>query len=82
MIRAKIRDQLDISIEVLGLFEQTNHSYPERDIEFMFFSASLKKGIPTSSVHNCIKWVPPDKLEEYEFCPADVYIVEKLAKEI
>lgn len=30
---------------------------------------------------NSIKWVSPYRLKEYEFCPADVPIVERLAKE-
>ena len=74
-------EELEIEIEVLDLFEQTKYSYPEREIEFMFFSASLKKGVPTLNVHNSIKWVSPDMLKEYEFCPADVFVVERLAKE-
>ena len=74
-------EELEIEIEVLDLFEQTKYSYPEREIEFMFFSASLKKGVPTLNVHNSIKWVSPDMLGEYEFCPADVLVVERLAKE-
>lgn len=76
------REELEIDIEVQDLFEQTKYSYPERDIEFMFFSASLNKGVPTPSVHNYIKWVLPDMLDEFEFCPADVFIIEKLAKGI
>ena len=74
------REELEIDIEVMDLFEQTKYSYPERDIEFMFFCASLKKGVPVPSVHENIKWVSPDKLQEHEFCPADVIIIEKLAK--
>ena len=74
------REELEIDIEVLDLFEETRYSYLERDIEFMFFTASLKKGVPVPSVHNCIKWVLPDKLQDYEFCPADVSVIEKLAK--
>ena len=74
------REELEIDIEVLDLFEQTKYSYPEREIEFMFFSASLKNGSPTPSVHKNIKWVSPDKLQDYEFCPADVSVIEKLAK--
>ena len=73
-------EELEIDIEVLDLFEETRYSYLERDIEFMFFTASLKKGVPVPSVHNCIKWVLPDKLQDYEFCPADVSVIEKLAK--
>ena len=74
-------EELEIEIEVLDLFEETKYSYPEREIEFMFFSASLKKGVPTPNVPDSIKWVSPDMLGEYEFCPADVFVVERLAKE-
>ena len=73
-------EELEIEIEILELFEQTKYSYPERDIEFMFFSASLKNGIPTPSVHDSIKWVSPDMLPDYEFCPADVSVVGRLSK--
>ena len=76
------REELDIDISVQKLFAQSTHSYPETDIEFMFFCARLEKGVPTPSVHNSIKWVSPDMLEKYNFCPADVYVVKKLAKEI
>jgi 8-oxo-dGTP diphosphatase len=75
-------EELEIDIEVLDLFEQTKYSYPESDIEFMFFRASLKEGIPVPSVHKTIKWVSPDRLQEYKFCPADIFIVEKLAHKL
>ncbi|MGV8059129.1 MAG: 8-oxo-dGTP diphosphatase MutT [Smithellaceae bacterium] len=73
-------EELGIEIQVLDLFEETKYSYPEREIEFMFFSASLKKGVPTPNVHDSIKWVSPYRLKEYEFCPADVPVVERLAQ--
>ena len=76
------REELEIDIEVLDLFEEKKYSYPEQDIEFMFFTASLKKGAPVPSVHKTIKWVWPDRLGEYEFCPADISVVEKLVKGI
>ena len=62
------------------LFEQMTYPYPEREIEFLFFRASMTDGVPLASVHNCIKWVSPDMLGKYEFCPADVFVVEKLSK--
>ena len=74
-------EELEIDIEVLDLFEHTKYSYPERDIEFMFFRVSLTKGVPAPFVHDSIKWVSPYRLKEYEFCPADVFVVERLAKE-
>ena len=74
------REELEIDIEVRDLFEQMTYSYPEREFEFLFFRASMTDGVPLASVHNCIKWVSPDMLEKYKFCPADVFVVEKLSK--
>ncbi|MDO9544745.1 MAG: 8-oxo-dGTP diphosphatase MutT [Synergistaceae bacterium] len=74
------REELGIDIEVRDLFEQMTYPYPEREIEFLFFRASMTDGVPLASVHNCIKWVSPDMLGKYEFCPADVFVVEKLSK--
>ncbi len=76
------KEELDIGISVQKLFAHTTHSYPERDIEFLFFNASLKNGIPTPSVHDSIKWVSPCELKLYEFCPADVPVVKKLTQNI
>ncbi|MEA4871796.1 MAG: (deoxy)nucleoside triphosphate pyrophosphohydrolase [Synergistaceae bacterium] len=74
------REELEIDIEIDALFAHTSYSYPEREFEFLFFRASMTDGVPLASVHNCIKWVSPDMLEKYEFCPADVFVVEKLSK--
>lgn len=75
------REELEINIEIDALFAHTSYSYPEREIEFLFFRASMIDGVPLPSVHNCIKWVSPDMLGKYEFCPADVFVVEKLSKD-
>lgn len=69
-------------IDIRNLFKQITHSYPERDMELIFFSAPLKKGdpFPPNSAHDCIKWVSSDKLKQHKFHQADVPVVERFAK--
>ena len=45
------REELGIDIEVQDLFEQMTYPYPEREIEFLFFRASMTDGVPLASEH-------------------------------
>lgn len=74
------KEELEIDIEIQNLYAETIYAYPEREIAFLFFCAKIVHGKPTADVHELIKWVFPDKLILYEFCPADKVVVEKLAK--
>ena len=73
-------EELDIDIEVRDLFAETTYLYPDREIAFSFFYAKIIKGEPAPKVHKLIRWVLTEELAEYQFCPADVAITEKLIK--
>ena len=73
------REELGIEIMVQELFAQTTYAYPEIQIAFSFFRAELVDGEPRADVHKSIQWVLPDELKLYEFCPADVAVVERLS---
>ncbi|NLD06381.1 MAG: NUDIX domain-containing protein, partial [Synergistaceae bacterium] len=42
------REELEINIKIDDLFAETTCSYPEREIEFLFFRASMSNGVPTA----------------------------------
>ena len=75
------REELGIEIELKGLYARTKYRYPDREIAFSFFRAELTNGEIKRKVHRDIKWVLPDELKSYEFCPADIEIVNRLAME-
>lgn len=74
------REELGIEIMVQELFAETTYSYPDITIAFSFFCAEVINGEPTANVHKSIQWVLPDELKLFEFCPADIAIIEKLIK--
>lgn len=80
-LERECREELGISIRVNGVFESTRYKYPGREIFFTFFNAEIIKGELKPAVHEEIKWVFPDELSDYEFCPADREIVRKLSEE-
>jgi 8-oxo-dGTP diphosphatase len=74
------KEELDIDIRPLKIYQQMSYQYPEREIYFTFFIAEILGGQIKKNVHKDIKWVEPSELGQYEFCPADVEIVNKLSK--
>lgn len=72
------REELAVIIRPLGLFAETSYRYPDREIHFTFWNAEIPDGPIRMNVHRDIRWVEPDDLSKYPFCPADTAIVEKL----
>ena len=49
------------------------------EIAFTFFEAEIMGGELKMNVHNDMQWVLPSELKNYEFCPADMEIIKRLA---
>jgi mutator protein MutT len=73
------REELQIDIAIRDIYAKLIYKYPDKEIAFTFFNAQLIGGAITTAVHADFKWVLPDELKNYEFCPADVAIVARLS---
>lgn len=54
------------------------HEYSDLTVHLTLFHAAIQEGMPQKLEHNDIWWVTVDKIDQYEFCPADVEILEKM----
>ncbi|MEG1837307.1 MAG: 8-oxo-dGTP diphosphatase MutT [Synergistaceae bacterium] len=73
-------EELDVKIEIIGLFKQKEYSYPEKKIFFSFYKAQIVDGNLKMIVHNNLTWSPIDELSKYTFCPADIDIINKIVE--
>ena len=73
------REELSVCIEVNRLFLTTFYSYPDGDLYFSFFYATIVSGSLNMKVHRALKWVLPCELENHNFCPADTTVIRRLA---
>ncbi len=73
------REELGITIRLTGSAVRLTWDYPDRTIDFTFFEAVPVSGSLTPAVHEEIRWVSPEELADYEFCPADVELVRALS---
>ncbi len=75
------REELGIETSVGEEFMRVIHEYPDISIELTVFRAEIAKGEPQKLEHDDIKWITPEETGNYEFCPADTDIIEKIARE-
>jgi len=74
-------EELGIEIKAEGVFAQTLYQYPDGEIAFTFIRARIISGELTPRVHPQVRWVTPEELPDYAFCPADVEVIRMLIKD-
>lgn len=75
------KEELDITVKPEGVFMELIHEYPDMTVELTVFNASIESGEITLLEHNDAKWITPDEIEQYDFCPADKDILAAIMRE-
>lgn len=74
------REELDVSVSVGAAFMDVTHEYPEFTVHMTLYEASILEGEPKLLEHADIRWITPDEIVRYEFCPADRDILTEIQK--
>ena len=72
------KEELDILLSVGDVFMDVVHEYPDITVHLTLFNATIAEGEPKKLEHSDIQWVTPSEISNYEFCPADKEILDKL----
>lgn len=75
------REELDVEIQVGDVFLEVTHEYTDLTVHLTLFHASIVRGIPQRLEHQDLRWITPQEIENYAFCPADQVILDKLRRE-
>lgn len=73
------REELDITVRVGEVFTEVTHVYPDITVHLTLFFAGIERGVPKLLEHRDLRWITPEEIPAYEFCPADKEILEKIA---
>ncbi len=73
------QEELGVVLSVGPIFTDVVHTYPDLTVHLTLFHASIASGTPQKIEHNDIRWITPAQIPAYEFCPADVEILKKIA---
>ncbi|MBQ2805278.1 MAG: (deoxy)nucleoside triphosphate pyrophosphohydrolase [Clostridia bacterium] len=77
-LQRECMEELAVQIEVGSLFMQVVHTYPDITVQLSLYNATIVNGTPCKLEHNDIRWLAPYEVDEFEFCPADKDILEKI----
>ena len=72
------REELNVLLSVGDVFMDIVHEYPDITVHLTLFNATIADGEPQNLEHNDIRWITPNEIPNYEFCPADKTILIEL----
>lgn len=74
------REEMNVEVSVGSLFMDLVHEYPDMTVHLSVFNAEVVKGTPELIEHNDIRWITPDEISDYDFCPADTDVLAEIKK--
>lgn len=75
------REELGVQVAVDEEFTQVTHVYPDLTVHLTVFHARITGGTVQKLEHHDIRYITPEEISNYDFCPADQVILQKLIQE-
>lgn len=72
------QEELAVTLSVGQVFMEVVHEYPDITVRLTLFHAVIAQGVPQKLEHNDIRWITSAEIPQYDFCPADVEILDKI----
>ena len=72
------REELGVTISVGDVFMDVVHKYPDITVHLTLFHASITEGTIRLLEHKAIAWITPAEIPDYDFCPADKEINDRI----
>ena len=74
----EIKEEMDIDIESKKFIAQKVFNYPDKDINLIAIECKQIKGDIKLNEHEDIKWVNKNELRNFNFAPADKFIINAI----
>lgn len=75
------QEELAVTLSVGEVFMDVVHEYPDITVHLTLFHSEIAEGTPQKLEHNDIRWIRVEEIPDYEFCPADDEILERLMRD-
>lgn len=74
-------EELAVQISVGEVYMEVLHEYPDLPVRLTLFNAAIAEGVPQLLEHNDIHWIRVEEIPQYDFCPADESILQRLMED-
>ena len=72
------REELGVTVAPGPVYMEVDHVYPDITIHLTLFFASITAGRPQRLEHADIRFITPEEIPQYPFCPADDTILRRI----
>ena len=72
------REEIGCTVRPLDIYMEVDHVYPDIAIRLTLFRAAIVSGRPRRLEHADIRFIAPEEIPQYDFCPADASILERI----
>ena len=72
------QEELAVTLSVGDVFTDVVYEYPDITVHLTLFNATIAEGIPQKLEHNDISWISVSEIDNYDFCPADIKILDRI----
>ena len=76
------REELAVTLSVGDVFMDVVHEYPDLTVHLTLFDAAIASGTPQMLEHHDMRWITPAEINAFEFCPADIEILQKIKNRV
>ena len=74
----EMKEEFGIDVVVGDFFGESTYRYNTATVQLLAYHSSWKGGRFSLNAHAAIQWVSLNQLQDFEFAPADIPLVEKL----
>ena len=79
-LRREIWEELETRIEVERLVETVEYDYPQFHLTMHCYLCRVESGRLELKEHEAARWLEKEELDEVDWLPADLQIIDKLKK--
>lgn len=72
------QEELAVTLSVGNVFTDVVHEYPDIIVHLTLFNATIAEGVPQKLEHKDISWISVSEIDNYNFCPADIKILDRI----
>ncbi len=78
-LKREILEELDMKIDVGNLIETIEYDYPTFHLSMDCFLCTIASGSPVLKEHEAARWLEKSELNDVDWLPADVSIIDKIS---
>ena len=71
-------EELGIEVSPGDIYMELTHVYPDLTVHLTLYQCTIRSGTPLMREHIDLRWILPEEIPHFDFCPADEAILKKL----